>query len=63
MLRRRSRALPFLDILVTSWPAMRTSPLVASSSVPAIVSSVDLPEPLGPITATISPAFTASSTS
>ena len=34
-------------------PPISTSPLVGSSRLPAIVSSVDLPEPLGPMTATM----------
>ena len=37
---------------------MTTSPLVGSSRLPAMVSRVDLPEPLGPITATMEPAST-----
>ena len=40
-----------------------TSPVVASSSVPAIVSSVLLPDPLGPMMATNSPGSTMRSTS
>ena len=51
------------DIACTSLPLMRTAPEVGSSSVPAIVSSEDLPEPLGPITATISPLATLRETS
>ena len=43
-------------------PQTSTSPLVGSSRLPAMVSSVDLPDPLGPITATISPARTDRST-
>ena len=56
--RRRSLALPLCDSFASSAPHTRTSPLVGSSRLPAIVSSVDLPDPLGPITATISPART-----
>ncbi len=37
---------------------METSPLVGSSKLPAMVSSVLLPEPLDPITATRDPAST-----
>ena len=47
----------------TSCPAIATSPLVGSSRVPAIVSNVLFPDPLGPITATSSPASTPRSTS
>jgi hypothetical protein len=43
--------------------ATSTAPLVGSSRLPAIVSSVLLPEPLGPITATSSPSSTDRSTS
>ena len=56
--RRRSRALPLRDILASSCPATTTSPLVGSSRLPAMVSRVDLPEPLGPMTATMVPAST-----
>ena len=47
--RHRSRA---------TRPPMRTSPLVGSSRLPAMVSRVDFPEPLGPITATRWPSST-----
>src|ERR1022692_496905 len=60
--RRRSLALALRDIPDSTVPPIRTSPLVASSRLPAIVSSVDLPDPLGPITATITPASTDRST-
>jgi hypothetical protein len=43
-------------------PQTSTSPLVGSSRLPAMVSNVDLPDPDGPITATISPARTDRST-
>lgn len=43
-------------------PQTSTSPLPGSSRLPAMLSSVDLPDPLGPITATISPARTDRST-
>ncbi len=56
--RRRSRALPPRDIPDSGWPATSTSPLDGSARLPAMVSSVDLPEPLGPITATMVPAST-----
>ena len=46
-----------------SSPLTRTAPEVGSSRVPAIVSSEDLPDPDGPITATISPAATVRDTS
>jgi hypothetical protein len=46
-----------------STPSTSTCPLLASSRLPAIVSSVLLPEPLGPITATSSPRSTERSTS
>jgi hypothetical protein len=49
-------------MLDTSAPPTSTSPLVAFSSVPAMVSSVLFPEPLGPMMATSSPASTARST-
>jgi multisubunit Na+/H+ antiporter MnhC subunit len=50
------------DIPASSMPQTSTSPLEGSSKLPAMVSSVDLPEPDGPITATISPARTDRST-
>src|SRR6266702_3969510 len=40
----------------TAWPATRTVPDVGRSSVPAMASSVDLPDPDGPVIATNSPA-------
>ena len=52
------RALPLRDSLARSCPQTITSPLVGSSRLPAMVSRVDLPDPLGPITATIDPAST-----
>jgi hypothetical protein len=39
--RRRSRALPLRDNLARSSPQTATSPLVGSSRLPAMVSSVD----------------------
>ncbi len=39
-------------------PSMKTWPPVGASRPPARLSSVDLPEPLGPMTATSSPAWT-----
>jgi hypothetical protein len=45
-----------------SVPPTATHPLVGRSRPPAIDSSVDFPDPLGPITATSSPASTASDT-
>jgi hypothetical protein len=60
---RRRRALSLRDKPVRAAPPMNTSPLVGSSRLPAIVSRVDFPEPLGPITATKSPASTARSIS
>ena len=57
MVRRRSRALSFRDIDDKAAPSITTSPLVGSSRLPAIVSSVDFPEPDGPITATSEPAL------
>jgi hypothetical protein len=44
-------------------PLTSTSPLLGSSRLPAIASSVLLPEPLGPMTATSSPPSTARSIS
>ena len=61
--RRRRRALSLRDILDSGAPSISTSPLLGSSRLPAMVSSVDLPEPLGPITATMPPAATVRSTS
>src|SRR5258708_36680654 len=58
MVRRRSRALAARDIAPTGCPPTRTSPRLGSSRVPAMVSRVLLPEPLGPMTATISPRST-----
>src|SRR5215470_11664119 len=55
MVRRRSRALAPRDIAPTGCPPTRTFPRLGSSKVPAMVSRVLLPEPLGPITATSSP--------
>ena len=50
-------SLPVLDrfasAVVTGVPPISTSPLVGSSRLPAMVSRVDFPDPLGPITATI----------
>ena len=63
MLRRRKRARSLADIADTGWPHTVTSPEVGASSVPAIVNSVLLPEPLGPMIATSSPASIAKSTS
>jgi len=60
--RRRSRALSLRDIRDSGAPSISTSPSVGSSKLPAIVSNVDLPDPLGPITATIDPGLTARST-
>ena len=42
---------------------MSTSPLVGSSRLPAMVSKVDFPDPLGPMTAMSDPRSTARSTS
>ena len=61
--RRRSRARSLRDIPDKGAPPTNTSPLVGSSRLPAIVNSVLLPDPLGPMTATSSPASTDSSTS
>jgi hypothetical protein len=58
MERRRSRALALRDSADSSCPQTRTSPVLCSSRLPAMVSSVDFPDPLGPITATIVPAST-----
>ena len=56
--RRRSWARALRDISASEVPLMKTSPLDGSSRLPAMVRKVDLPEPLGPITATIEPAST-----
>ena len=50
------------DIVESDTPEIRTSPLVGSSRLPAIVSSVDFPDPDAPITATSWPSSTDSST-
>src|SRR5690606_31720329 len=55
MNRRRSAAFSSRDIPASGRPATRTSPSVGVWRVPAMASSVLLPDPLGPITATISP--------
>jgi hypothetical protein len=47
----------------TSSPPIHTSPESGCSSVPAMVSSVLLPDPLGPMIATSSPAWTSRDTS
>ena len=60
--RRRIRALSLRDIPDSATPPTSTSPFVGSSRLPAMVSRVDLPEPLGPITATMAPASTDKST-
>ena len=49
-------------IVATSFPAIVTVPEVGRSSVPTMLSMVDLPEPEGPTTATNSPAVTSSDT-
>ena len=60
---RSTAASPASSRLARSRPASRTRPEVGRSSPPASRSRVDLPEPLGPITATNSPAPTRSETS
>ena len=50
------------DIDVTSCPSTSMLPDVGRSSVPITLSSVDLPEPDGPTTATSSPSATCSDT-
>ena len=57
-MRRRTWARSALDSEPSSWPCTRTRPAVAWSRPPARLSSVDLPEPEGPMTATISPGWT-----
>jgi hypothetical protein len=58
MERRRSLARSLRDRPDSGNPSTETSPLVGSSRLPAIVSSVLLPDPLGPMTATSSPPST-----
>src|SRR5258708_29936609 len=58
MVRRRSRSVAARDMATTVCAPTRTSPRLGSSRVPAMVSRVLLPEPLGPMTATISPRST-----
>src|SRR5262245_32525558 len=62
MSSRRRRASPASDRAKTSSPANSTRPLVGRSSVPSRCSSVDLPTPDAPITATLSPGSTVSDT-
>ena len=59
---RRSRARARSDIRPRLCPASQTSPAVGRSSPPSRCSSVDFPQPLGPITATVSPGATSRST-
>ena len=61
--RRRSAARSLADAVARSWPSMSTWPPDGSSIAPAMVSSVLLPEPLGPITATSVPGATSRSMS
>src|ERR1035441_7813066 len=61
MVRRRRRALSLRHMPTTFVPLIITSPVVGTSRLPAIVSKVDLPEPLGPIIATRDPRSTARS--
>lgn len=58
----RSRDKASSDIVATSLPAIVTVPDVGRSSVPMMLSIVDLPDPEGPTTATSSPAATSSET-
>src|SRR6516162_4419735 len=48
---------------VNSWPSTRTRPAVGESRPATMLSSVDLPQPLGPTTATNAPAGTVNDTS
>ena len=43
------------DSVAASWPATQTSPELGRSSVPMMLSRVDLPDPDGPTIATYSP--------
>ncbi len=63
MASRLSRASARSDIRVMSCPSSQISPAVGRSSPPSRYSSVDLPQPLGPIIATVSPRATSRSTS
>jgi hypothetical protein len=59
MLTARSPDSSRSDRAATSWPVTRTVPAVGRSKVPIRCSSVDLPDPDGPATATSSPSATA----
>jgi len=59
---RRSRASARSDRRVMSCPSSQISPAVGRSSPPRRYSRVDLPQPLGPIIATVSPCVTSRST-
>ncbi len=59
---RRKRASASSPIRVMSVPAIATRPAVGFSSPAATISSDDLPEPDAPVSATLSPAATASDT-
>ena len=63
MASRLSRASARSDIRVMSCPSSQISPPVGRSSPPSRYSRVDLPQPLGPIMATVSPRATSRSTS
>ena len=62
MLRRRRRVSSPSDRVARSSSPMRTTPLVGRSSPPMRFSSVDLPQPLGPMIATNSPVSTENET-
>ena len=61
--RRRSLVSSSSVMPATSRPSISMEPLVGVSSPPSRFSSVDLPQPLGPMTATNSPGSTVRSTS
>jgi hypothetical protein len=62
MVVRRSRASCLWPSVPRSWPAKTTLPAVIVSMPLRLYSSVDLPDPDGPMTATISPSWTSRST-
>ena len=59
---RRNRPRPAASSPASSWPPTLIEPALGVSSAPARCNNVLLPQPLGPITATNSPASTASET-
>ena len=58
----RRRAISWVGKLVMSWPAKVIEPSRARGLPQIVIISVDLPAPLAPISATISPSPTSTST-